>query len=66
MDAHVLSVRLSSLSFELPQADVVRFHMMSGKTSLKLLHASRYPSVKPKNVEAFFKSHSKESLSSFH
>lgn len=66
MDAHVLPVRFSPPSFEVPQADVVRFHMVSGNTWLKLLHASRYPSVKPKDVEAFFKSRSKESLSSFH
>ena len=53
--------------FEVLQADfVVRFHMLSGKTWLKLLDTPRYPSVKPIDVEAFFKLHSKESLSSFH
>jgi hypothetical protein len=66
MDAHVLPVRFSLVSFEVPRADVVRFHMMSGNTWLKLLHASRYPIVKPKDVEEFFKSRSKKSLSSFH
>lgn len=67
MDSHVLSVRFSTLPFTVPQANfLVRFHMWRGKLWLKPLHNSRYPFVKPTDVEAYFKSRSKESLSSLH
>jgi hypothetical protein len=64
MESHVLPVSLP-LSFPVLQVDVlIRFHMCSGKLWLKPLHTSQYPGVKPRNVEAYFKSRSKESLSS--
>lgn len=67
MDGHVLLVRFSTVPFTVPQANLLlRFHMWSGKLWLKPLHNSRYPIVKPADVEAYFKSRSKESLSSVH
>lgn len=64
MGGHVLLVSISNMLFMVFEADaLVRYYMCSGKVWLNPLHTSRYSAVKIMNVEDYFKSRSKESLS---